>query len=371
MSTTKARPKILVAPLNWGLGHATRCIPVIKELINQDAKVILASDGRSYELLRSEFPELKLYRLTPYDVMYSSDSMIFNIAAQLPKILLAIYKEHKSFARIIQQEKIDGIISDNRFGCYHSSVYSVYITHQLNIKIPLKPVEMFTRMVNRKIIDRYDECWIPDYAGKDNISGELSKPEKIKNAKFIGTLSRFEARTLPKKYDILAILSGPEPQRSNFEKLVLEQLKELPLKCAVVQGKTEVVERISDVNLDIFSHCSVPALNDLIASSDVVIARSGYSTIMDLIQMKKRALLIPTPGQTEQEYLAEKLQKRAWFMSQEQKNLDVAKAIEQIPEFDADLFEKYKDDNILSETISAFLKNCEIKNKKLIKKIKT
>lgn len=365
MPDLNSRLKILVAPLNWGLGHATRCIPIIKELINQNVEVLLASDGRSYELLKSEFPQLKLYKLTPYDVIYASESMIFNIAAQLPKILIAIYKEHKSFSKIIHSEKIDGIISDNRFGCYHNDVYSVYLTHQLNIKIPLKPVEMFTRLVNRKIIDRFDECWIPDYPGKGNISGELSKPNKISNSKFIGTLSRFEFKEVQKKYDVLALLSGPEPQRSIFEKLVFEQLKKLPLKSAIIQGKTEVNEKILKDNIEIFSHLKESELNDVILSSDVIIARSGYSTIMDLIQLKKPALIVPTPGQTEQEYLADKLFKRKLFISQTQRDLDISKALQIIKNYNPGILSEVEVPP-LSLTISDYLEDC-VKKKSLLK----
>lgn len=360
MSELPSKPKILVAPLNWGLGHATRCIPIIKELLSQNVEVLLASDGRSYELLKSEFPELKLFKLTPYDVIYSRQSMIFNIAAQLPKILIAIYKEHKSFSQIIQTEHIDGIISDNRFGCYNSKVFSVYLTHQLNIKIPLKPVEMFTRLVNRKIIDRFDECWIPDFPGKDNISGELSRQGNIKNSKFIGTLSRFNYKEKPKKYDILALLSGPEPQRSIFEKLLLKQLKQLPLKSVLVQGKTEFSGSYMDENIEVVSHMTGEELNELMAESEIVISRSGYSTIMDLIQMKKRALLIPTPGQTEQEYLAEKLLKRKSFYTQSQKELNIADALIALKDYPGHDISVDKITS-LKECVEKFIADCKEK----------
>ncbi len=365
MPNKNSRLKVLVAPLNWGLGHATRSIPIIKELLAQNVEVLLASDGRSYELLKFEFPDLKLFKLTPYDVIYSRESMIFNIAAQLPKILVAIYQEHKSFSKIIHSEHIDGIISDNRFGCYNSKVFSVYLTHQLNIKVPLRPVEMFTRLVNRKIIDRFDECWIPDYPGKGNISGELSKPDKIRNSKFIGALSRFQCYELPIKYDILALLSGPEPQRTIFENLVKVQLKNLPFKCIIVQGKTEIEEISVDGNVEIVSHLKEKELNDLIASSNIIISRSGYSTIMDLIQLKKRAIIVPTPGQTEQEYLAEKLYKRKIFFTQTQKEFEIATALPLLNEYGPEKL-SYIEMPTLKETISDFLLKCE--EKKLKKK---
>jgi len=347
-------PKIIVAALNWGLGHATRCIPIINELIKQHAEVILASDGRAYELFRSEFPNLKLFQLAPYDVTYAKEQMVLNIAGQLPVILLGIYKEHKALLKIIQQEDIRGIISDNRFGCYHPKVFSVFLTHQLNIKIPLKPIEMFTRLINRKVIDRFHECWIPDYPGKENISGELSIPKGIKNPIFIGPLTRFKNKIVENKYDVIALLSGPEPQRSILEKIIIEQACHLDINIIIVQGKTEKFEHIKKGQLEIVSFLKAKELNKTILSSDVVICRSGYSTIMDLLALHKKAIMIPTPGQTEQEYLAESFHKRKIFYSVTQKRFNLKEALLHLNDFNTNNFHPVNHIS-LDKTISEFL----------------
>lgn len=346
--------KLIVASLNWGLGHATRCIPIVKELLKQGAEVILASDGRAYDLLNAEFPELKIYQLAPYDVTYANEKMALNIAGQLPKILMAIFREHKNILKIINQEQVDGIISDNRFGCYHSKVPSVFITHQLNIKIPLKPVEMFTRLINRKVIDRFHECWIPDFCGKENISGELSMPKSTKNAKFIGPLTRFKKLAVPKIYDLAVLLSGPEPQRSILEKLIIDQVEELPVKTIIIQGKTESIDRSNEGKLEIVSYLKGEELNEVLMASDIVIGRSGYSTIMDLLALGKKAILIPTPGQTEQEYLAELFHKRRVFYTVDQKDFNLKDALEKVVEFNPGNFHP-KPHVSLEETIAGFL----------------
>lgn len=361
MSQEVKGPKIIVAALNWGLGHATRCIPIINELLNQKAEVILASDGRAYELFKSEFPELKIYQLAPYDVTYAKEQMVLNIAGQLPVILLGIYKEHKALLKIIQQEGINGIISDNRFGCYHPKVYSIFLTHQLNIKIPLRPIEMFTRLINRKVIDRFHECWIPDYPGKENISGELSIPKKIKNPIFIGPLTRFKYKTTKKKYDVIALLSGPEPQRTVLEKIIIDQASNLDIKTIIVQGKTEKFEHIKKGNLEIVSFLKAKELNEAILSSEIVICRSGYSTIMDLLAIHKKAIMIPTPGQTEQEYLAESFHKRKIFYTVNQKEFKLSEALLRINDFDPNNFHPFEF-TPLSNTITEFLAKLTVKH---------
>jgi len=326
-------PKIIIAPLNWGLGHATRCIPIIEEFSNQGADVVLASDGRSYDLLAEEFPQLDIYRLEPYDITYDREQMTLNIAVQLPKILMAIYKEHKAFMKLVNEQNIKGIVSDNRFGCYHPTVPSIFITHQLNIRVPLKPLEMFTRMVNRRIIDRFTHCWIPDFHGKLNLSGHLSNVEYTNDYEYIGPLSRFKHYSVPKKYDIIVLLSGPEPQRTNLEHIILSQLELLDFKCLIVQGITEEKSIKHQGSIEIHSYMQAEELNEAILASDVVLCRAGYSTIMDLMVLNKRAIMIPTPGQTEQEYLSDLMYRKGWFYTVSQAKLNIWEAMSVVENF--------------------------------------
>lgn len=327
--------RILVAPLDWGLGHATRCIPIIRELMAQNADVVLAADGRPFELLRREFPELQILRLSGVSVNYGQHAtMMFSIAKQFPSILRAIAVEHKALQPLIREHRLDAVISDNRFGLYSSLVPTVFLTHQIRILVP-RPFQFLESplgMLNRYAINRFTHCWIPDVAGNANLSGILSHMAPLpKNTEFIGPLSRFH--TIPKQdetVDCVAVLSGPEPQRTMFESVLLEQLKTLSIRSVVVRGIPERNQKMKMAeNVTVVSSLSSEELNQLVACASVVIARPGYSTLMDLAVLGKKALLIPTPGQTEQEYLGSILMAQGICAIQSQENLDVRIGIEQ------------------------------------------
>ena len=332
--------RILICPLDWGLGHATRCIPIIRSLTKKNVTVIIAADGRPLQLLKKEFPELEFICLKGYSINYpNKGSMVFKMLFSIPKLFLGIYNEHNSLKKIIQEKKIDIVISDNRFGLWNKKIKSIFITHQLMIKTPF--AEKFLHRINLYFIKKYDECWVPDVEGSTNLSGDLSHKYTLpENTFFVGTLSRFN-NVQPRKsldtidcfvprndvYDAMAIISGPEPQRSIFEKLILEQLKQMNLKALVVCGKTELEQKIETKgNIDIVNHLKADEMLQAILNSKIIIARSGYSTIMDLAALGKKAIFIPTPGQTEQEYLAEELMKKniAYAIRQEEINLEKA-----------------------------------------------
>ncbi|MCC6723987.1 MAG: glycosyltransferase [Saprospiraceae bacterium] len=326
--------KILVAPLGWGLGHATRCIPIIKELQQQGAEVLLASEGRALILLRQEFPELTCIELPSYDVKYASRSMVWGIASQLPKILRAIWQEHWLLRKMVEQHGIGAVISDNRYGFFSSKTRSVFITHQLHIPVP-KGLKRLINFFNHLIVNYFDECWVPDLASEPNLSGSLSHPipHLLRNkVRYLGALSRMQPPSSipPIRYDAIAVLSGPEPQRTELENLIVEQASLLPFKLLLVQGKPEqeaVNTNIYPENLHVVPSMTAEALNRAILESEVFIGRSGYSTVMDLARLGKPALLIPTPGQTEQAYLARKLAAQNAFVAQQQYELDLATGI--------------------------------------------
>ncbi len=327
----KKPKRVLVAPLNWGLGHATRCIPIINKLLQIGFEVVLASDGRSLKLLQKEFPKLQTIEFPAYDVHYSSKNMVINIAFQIPKILIAIWKEHRFIKKVVEEEKIEIIISDNRYGCLSKETKNIFITHQINIIILFKPLELFVNKVNHFLINRFDECWIPDYTGEDSLAGRLSKCDQIKNAKYLGPLSRMEEETIPKKYDIIAVISGPEPQRTYFEKVIINELIAADKKSLIVQGKVEKKEhfKLND-KIEVVSFLNSVELNKAIQSSGLVICRSGYSSVMDLVKLKKKAILIPTPGQTEQEYLGSRLNNKKLFCVQKQATFSLKRGLIEI-----------------------------------------
>lgn len=331
------RPKkILVCILNWGLGHATRCIPILQELQRQGAEVSLASDGRALQLLEKEFPALPIYSLPAYDISYRTGNMFLNIAPQLPKIYKAIRAENIEIKRLVKEQKFDIILSDNRFGCYHSEVKSVFMTHQLRIKMPFLFLEKIIESLNKYWIKKFDTCWVPDTENELNLSGDLSHNIKGIKVSYLGWLSRMHPLNPPIdiKYDALILLSGPEPQRTYLETLLLQQALELDERILVIQGKTEKTShQFLNEKIEIISYLTTQDLNQAMAASKVIISRSGYSTLMDLAALGKKAILIPTPGQTEQEYLASIFYKKKIFYTASQKNFDLKKALSEVNNF--------------------------------------
>lgn len=321
-------PRILFAPLDWGLGHATRCVPIIEEVQRQGGEPVLATAGRAYAYLKAEFPALELISLPPYNIHYYGSNMYWNVGVQGPKLLRAAWREYHQLQKIIGRRKIDAVISDNRFGCFSSRVPSVFITHQLNILIPLPPLQWLANRLHHQFIRQYDECWIPGEPGNESLAGVLSRLPEGLPCRHIGLLSRLRPAEERKGYDILALLSGPEPQRSHLEKILIRQLELLPYRVLLVQGKTEQKKYLRlTPGIELVSYLNAEELQAAMNQAPLVICRSGYSTIMDLAAMGKKALLIPTPGQTEQEYLARRMQELGYCPSQHQSSINLERGI--------------------------------------------
>jgi len=351
------RPKrILVAVLNWGLGHASRCVPIIQALQERGMEVFIASDGDALALLEKEFPTLPNLQLPSYKISYPTDNMFWNMGIQLPNLLSAFRAEHKAIETFVKPYDIDIILSDNRYGCYHPECKNIFLTHQLKIKIPNSLLQKAVARINRKLISRFDECWVPDWEGYDNISGELSDATFFSKVRFIGLLSRMQYLDRPKKREVIVVLSGPEPQRTYLEKVIIEQAKELKAyQFLIVCGRMQEGDLIRlSPNVEQVLYLTSVALNEAIAESEIVICRAGYSSIMDLVKLKKPAILIPTTGQTEQEYLAQLFFEKGIFYTQDQSSLDLAKALKEV--------EKYKgfhqttiDETLLAKAIKILL----------------
>jgi uncharacterized protein (TIGR00661 family) len=306
---------ILISPLDWGLGHASRCIPVINQLIKSGHKVTMAGFGRSFILLQKEFPHLERIELVGFSPSYSkTGNMAWHLLLLLPRFISSVFCEHRDLKRLIARNDFDIIISDNRYGLWNKKITSILITHQVMVKTPawLQFAEYPVYRLSRLLISRFDECWIPDYSESPGLSGDLSHKYPLPpNARFIGPLSRFtEDETISEtdvtESKITAIISGPEPQRSIFEDLVTGQLAGLNEPATLLSGRPERENNIAAIGkLTILPHLSTREMRLLIKSSLLVICRSGYSSIMDLHALGAKALFVPTPGQTEQIYLAE------------------------------------------------------------------
>ena len=267
-----------------------------------------------------------------YDLGEAHDpNMAMKMLTQVPKLVLGIITEYFSLRKIIHSKKIDGVISDNRFGMWNKSIPCVFITHQINIKSPV--FSKLIKKINHFFIEKYNECWIPDFSN-NLLSGELSKIDfKNDTFKFIGPLSRLEKKDLHIGYKYCFLISGPEPQRTILENIAKRELEKIKEKSIIILGKTEENNTEKYGIHTIHSHLKSEELNIALLESEIIICRSGYSTLMDLYKLKKKAILIPTPGQTEQEYLAKYLEKKSIFLSQIQDNFCVQSAYFQIENY--------------------------------------
>ncbi|MEC7264132.1 MAG: glycosyltransferase [Bacteroidota bacterium] len=308
--------RILVAPLNWGLGHATRCIPIIQALIDHGHQPFIASDGVALSLLQKEFPNVPSFELSSYKITYAEKARNFKIKMiwDSPKVLKAIAKEKKEVKRLVKEQELDGIISDNRLGVFYKKVPCVFITHQLNVLSG--NTTWMSSKVHQKVIKKFDACWVPDVEGKPNLTGKLGhlKKSKLKIA-YLGPLSRFEKKELPKQYDLMVLLSGPEPQRTFLEDKLLKELQGFEGNILFVKGKIEGEQTKEEIktgkgSITLYNYMKSAELETSINQSEKVLCRSGYTTVMDLAKLEKKAFFIPTPGQYEQEYLAKRLEKQ-------------------------------------------------------------
>ena len=313
--------RILVAPLNWGLGHASRCVPLIERLLSEGHEVLLGGDGESLTLLRKHFPTLRVLPLAPLNLCYSTGGrQVWAMLRALPRIIRSAITDHKMLANYLRYEQIDEVISDNRFGLYvqqpavsgqQSAIRTIYITHQLTIALP-RPWRWLEPLVarwHRRIINRYDECWIPDEQ-QPGLAGRLSHPAVLPaNARYIGVLSRFSGKTFAPDttYQVVAVLSGLEPQRTLIEQAIIRRYENADESVLIVRGRMQdppTVVKHGKITL-------APWLDDshlaaYMLGAERVICRSGYSSVMDMyaLGVMQKVEWHPTPGQPEQEYLA-------------------------------------------------------------------
>jgi uncharacterized protein (TIGR00661 family) len=321
--------KIIVAPLNWGLGHASRCMPIIQFLLENNFTPIIASDGKALLFLQKEFPTLDFLELPSYHISYAKN-LKFGLLFQVPKILKAVKKEHQFINEFIFKNKdVVGVISDNRFGVRSASVHSVYITHQINVFSGF--TTFISSKIHQRIIKKFDECWIPD-SQNHQLSGKLSEDtNKTLHLKFIGALSRFSKQNLPIKNNVLIVLSGIESQRKSLEEKLLNEFKHYKGKVVLVQGKIEAEQNVREENgISIYNYLLSSELEKKISQSNLIVCRSGYSSIMDVAVLEKKAFLIPTPNQPEQEYLARHLEQlnASPFSTEKEFTLEKLKVIE-------------------------------------------
>ena len=357
---THGKPRVLVAPLDWGLGHATRCIPIVKELQAQGCEVWVGAEGGTAKILQTEFPDLNFLELPGYRISYSDSArgFLFRIVRQIPKIRAAITQEYKWLKKQLELYDFDAVISDNRFGLYTKNVPCIFITHQLTIKSPLgKWSERVLQRWNYKYINRFSECWVPDLPDDYNIAGQLSHPAKkpVVSIRYTGLLSRFEKKNENEnKGYIVIILSGPEPQRSILEDKLIDELIRYNGTADVIRGLPSSLMILPSTNdIRFYNHLPADELNKKILKAEFVISRTGYSTVMDVIQLQKKSILLPTPGQTEQEYLARYLQQKKIAFCLQQNDFSLMPALERARNFP--YYFITPDNNLLKKAVQALI----------------
>jgi uncharacterized protein (TIGR00661 family) len=337
------RKRILIAPLNWGLGHATRCIPIVNALLEHNFEPVIASDGNALKLLEKEFPKLQSIELPSYDITYSKKAsrFKFKLLKDSPHILKTIKEEKRCIEDLVKKQRISGIISDNRFGVRHKYIPSVFITHQL--RVLSGNTTWISSKLHQKVISNFDECWVPDHIGTVNLSGDLGHIEGYKHSiKYLGPLTRFKKLNLKIKYKLLVLLSGPEPQRTYLENTLFDNLKNYTGKVLFIKGKIEPQQQKEIIgNMVIYNFMTSNELEIAINESELVLSRSGYTTIMDLAKLEKKAFFIPTPGQFEQDYLAKKLKNEGTAPScrQDLFNINMLSEVEKYTGFSHQEFE--------------------------------
>ncbi|WP_088653464.1 glycosyltransferase [Geofilum rhodophaeum] len=324
-------PCILFCPLHWGLGHATRDLPLMHFLSRAGYRIVVATEEPLQSLIKQALPQAEFEAFPGPRICYAPGPLLpLRLLLQIPRWLFWLRKEKKIIQNLAAKHRPLAIVSDNRYGARHPEIKSVILTHQLMVKLPLllRWAEPLAHRLILKLIRPFSECWIPDYPGTASLTGDLTQRYSLPpNARFIGPLSRFmyqkEQSTPPLRYDCVALLSGPEPQRSQLDKILQQKLAAGGLKSLLLSGQPELVDQKPSEKqgaLTRVPHLGDKALSPFLKNSRLIIARSGYSTIMDLHFLQKSALLIPTPGQGEQNYLARHLSQQHHCISQ--KNLE-------------------------------------------------
>lgn len=338
------KTKICISPMDWGLGHATRCIPVIQALEELNYEIYIGTDGDQEVILKEALPHAHFLPLRGYRIRYTKWGALLPLAIffQLPKILFSILHEYRWLQKKHKDFRFDLIISDNRYGFFHKKVPSVFMTHQLNFQMPYPWATRLFQKMQYSWFKNFKACWIPDITWPNNLSGILGNPllkPKIP-IWYMGYLSRLTDSKKSNTFKIdkasivfLGIISGPEPQRSLLENLLWNKGNQLNLKFTIVAGTPNIKEAIQQHKATMYPHLPASKLITEIEKAEYIICRGGYSTLMELIPFGKKIILIPTPGQTEQALLGKLWQEQKWALCYDQSNFKLSTALNEASQF--------------------------------------
>ncbi len=333
--------RILIAPLDWGMGHTTRCIPLINLLLKLGHIPVFAGNEWQRTYIKETFVKIDTVFLEGYNITYpnSINPSKFFIIPIIPSILKTISNEKKWLDENFDKLKIDGIISDNRYGMHHSKIPSVILTHQLQIQTDCgNRTDLLFQKLHYKLINKFNCVWVVDSETENNLAGNLSHTYNMPlNYNYIGLLSRFADKGKDEQNThapILILLSGPEPQRTKLSAKIWEQLQNYKGDVVFVEGADTIKQPIYlPPNIKYYKWLTHEQLYPLIKTANIVICRSGYSTLMDLVALNKKAILIPTPGQTEQVYLAHSLKEKGIYYSMNQIDFNLIEALQNAQQF--------------------------------------
>ncbi len=332
-----------MAPLDWGLGHTTRCLPLLRQLQLLGAVVFFAGNDKQIAFVRRQMPELHFLDLPGYEVQYarSGSGFLPKMLLQMPRLLRRVSAEHQWLLKTVAEHKIEGIISDNRYGLWHPEVPTVILCHQLALHTGMGAfADKTATLFHQKLLSKFGAVWIPDVATAPGLSGKLGHPENLPaGATYVGPLSQFgsflpadfPSRKEPQK--LVVILSGPEPQRSILSDLLWPQLSALGLPAVFIEGKAEVPVRTSTDTVKWHSLLAGKELQTVLEAASYVVCRGGYTTLMDAAELGLKLIIIPTPGQGEQEYLGRFLAEKGQGLCFSQQGFDLAAAIEKAAHF--------------------------------------
>lgn len=308
---------ILISALDWGGGHTTRCVSLIERLIKSGNRIIFAGNEEQNSFMKNEFKSIELEYLQGYEISLSSkQNTYFQIFRQLVKISRAIKNELLFVEQMVAKYNLDLILSDNRYGFRSKEVNSIFIGHQLNLELPF--FKNWTNNVLSKLVNKFDRVWIVDDQTV-NLSGRLSSTTRLNIPyDYIGFLARFQTEKRTKKYDYLIIISGPNPENGLFLKEI-EKAIVRSKNSYVIVSKVKSEQKIKGV--DYFYAPSTKMMNNLLNESEVIISKAGYTTLMELYSLGKKAILMPTHGQFEQEYLAKHIKEDVFTFIGDYSNL--------------------------------------------------
>lgn len=332
--------KILIAPLDWGLGHTARCIPLIRYIMSLGRTPLVAGNASQQSFIRETFENIDFIHLPGYDITYSKWNRFLQagLLFQLPGICKTINSEHKWLQELSQNLQIDGIISDNRYGLFHSQIPSVIMTHQLLVQSGMgSATDRMVQKIHYSYLQRFNNVWVVDNPGIPNLAGKLSQTRMLpRGTKYIGLLSRFENIEKEKLAgdNLLVVLSGPEPQRTILSGILWQQVLDYGGNVVFIEGSESAIPPpVIPPHITYHKRLTDQYLTPLLRNAGIVICRSGYSTLMDLVAVQKKAILIPTTGQTEQEYLARYLNEQGIFYTAKQDGFLLETALKEAQQF--------------------------------------